>query len=206
MPAPSSSGRVTPSRTSTLPSHLVGFSCPDSLTPAGSPQVSSAFARPTIGPLERLIASHAAPSPISPCLVSDAFDYYRVAELSTIVSSGAVLRVKSEASYPTRRSVQNHESSRIFAPQIRAILAAEIAAGTTFLIGKSLPAEWCAPRNGLFVNPVGAVEKGSSTPEDPKVRIICDASSGGVSVSMHVSPNRPSTTTIRTSSRTYLTE
>ena len=141
--------------------------------------VPPGFARPTIGSLERLIASRATPSPISPCLVSDAFDYYRVAELSSIVASGAVLRVKPELSYPTRRKVDNHESSRTFAPQIRAILAEEMAAGTTFLIGKTLPAEWLAPGSGLFVNPVGAVEKGSSTPEIPKVRIIVDASSGG---------------------------
>ena len=104
-----------------------------------------------------------------------------------MVSSGALLRVKPETSYSTLRFVQNHESSRLFAPQIRAILAEEIAAGTTFRIGKSLPAEWLAPGSGLFVNPVGALEKGSSTPENPKVRIIVDASSGGkISINSHI--------------------
>ena len=118
--------------------------------------------------------------------------------MSTIVASGAVLRVKPELSYPTRRKVDNHESSRTFAPQIRAILAEEMAAGTTFLIGKTLPAEWLAPGSGLFVNPVGAVEKGSSTPEIPKVE--------GRSASTHVSRSQLSTRTTHTFSRTFLTK
>ena len=129
--------------------------------------------------MERLIASNATPSPISPQLAVDVPDYSRTAELTSILSSGASLRVQQASVFPTRRSVQNHESSRLFAPQIRAILAEEVAAGTTYVIGKTLPAEWLAPGSGLFVNPVGAVEKGSSTPENPKVRIIVDASSGG---------------------------
>ena len=208
MAAPPRSGLVSPLPQQPTSFFFVGSLLLTGLFLAGPPQASPAFARPALGPLERLIASRTTPSPISPCLASDAFDYYRVAELSTLVSSGALLRVQPETSYPTRRSVQNHESSRLFAPQIRAILAEEIAAGTTFLIGKSLPAEWLAPGSGLFVNPVGAVEKGSSTPENPKVRIIVDASSGGrgETASTPGSQNQLLTTKIRTSNRTYVTK
>ena len=150
--------------------------------PAVLPQDSqgpSCFARPTVGALEHRIASQATPSPISSSLLQDAFDYHRIAELTAIISTGALLRVKHEEAYLTRRRVQNHESSRAFASQIRTILAEEVAAGTTFVIGKSLPKEWLAPGSGLFVNPIGAVEKSSSTSANPKVRVIVDASSGG---------------------------
>ena len=68
----------------------------------------------------------------------------------------------------------------MFAPQVRIQLAEEVAAGTTFVLGPNLPQEWCTPGSGVFVSPIGCVEKSSSTPTVPVVRIIIDASNGGV--------------------------
>ena len=144
------------------------------------------FARPPIGPTERMIFAHATPSPVSFQLALDATGYARIDELKSILSTGALLRVETPVpstgepvGYPTRRAVINHESSRIFAPQVRAQLAEEVAAGTTFALGPNLPAEWGLPGSGVFVNPIGCVEKSSSTPSAPVVRLIIDASYGG---------------------------
>ena len=133
--------------------------------------------------------ARAAPSPISPLLARDAVGYARLDELTSIVSSGAVLCVSppsipSTAGGPpgltTRRAVNNHESAKLFAPQVRTQLAEEVAAGTTFVLGPYLPAEWCVPGSGLYVNPIGCVEKSTSTATSPVIRLIVDASSGGV--------------------------
>ena len=149
------------------------------------PTTTPPFATPLIGEIERIIASHATPSPISIALAHDASGYARLEELNTTLTTGASLRVASAPDlaspvYPTRRAVHNHESSRVFAPQVRAQLAEEVSAGTTFVLGPNLPEEWCKPGSGVFVNLIGCVEKSSSTPTVPVVRIIVDASNGGV--------------------------
>ena len=142
------------------------------------------FATPLIGEIERTIASRATPSPISITLAREATGYPRVHELTTTLIRGASLRVErapdlASPSYPTRRAVHNHESSKVFASQVRTQLADEVKAGTTFVLGPELPEEWRKPGSGVFVSPIGCVEKASSTASVPVVRIIIDASSGG---------------------------
>ena len=80
---------------------------------------------------------------------------------------------------PTRRHVSNHNSTTLYAVEIRALLKAEIEAGTTFNIGPFLPREWRTGNSGTWVSPLGAVPKSSSTPSKPCVRMIIDASHGG---------------------------
>ena len=146
--------------------------------------IPSAFATPTIGAIEKTIALSATPSPISMLLAHEASGYARLEELTTILTSGASLRVApapdpSNPVYPTRRAVRNHESSVVFASQVRAQLAEQVADGTTFVLGPDLPEEWRITGSGVFVNPIGCVEKSSSTQAVPVVRIIVDASNGG---------------------------
>ena len=146
------------------------------------------FARPTIGAIERAIMARAVPSPISPLLAHDAVGYARLDELTSILSTGAMLRVSPPTipptggppGLPTRRAVNNHGSVKLYATQVRAQLEEEVAAGTTYVLGPHLPAEWCVPGSGLYVNPIGCVEKSTSTATSPVIRLIVDASSGGV--------------------------
>ena len=127
------------------------------------------------------------PAPITLKLADDAIGYPRLVELTEILTTGAVLRVEqptptgldSEPKYPTRRSVRNHSSVITFATQVRQQLAEEVAAGTTFVLGSELPMAWQKPGSGVFPSPMGCVEKSTSTPTAPVVRIIVDASDGG---------------------------
>ena len=75
--------------------------------------------------------------------------------------------------------MSNHNSAVTYASEIRAQLNAEIAAGTTFNIGTTLPREWRMSGSGAWASPMGAVPKSSSTPDNVSVRMIIDASHGG---------------------------
>ena len=146
------------------------------------PSPRAPFASPPLGPTETRIHALATPSPISIQLAHDAQGYSRIPELIAIISSGALLRVDGptdDTPLPTRRSVPNHASASTYANEIREQLAAEIAAGTTFNIGPTLPREWRLAKSGVWPCPIGAVPKSSSTPENTSVRIIVDASHGG---------------------------
>ncbi len=141
------------------------------------------FARPVLGFTDLSIAAAATPSPLSPQLFLDNPNHPRYPELRALILEGASLRVAAPPNpgdpLPTRRRVQNHQSATTYAIQIRALLAADVAAGTTFVLD-TLPPEWLAPGSGLFLCPIGAVPKSSSTPQVPVVRMIFDASHGGI--------------------------
>jgi hypothetical protein len=102
------------------------------------------FAKPQLGPTETRILALATPSPLLIRLALDTPDYNRLPELIEIIQFGALLRVDDPApgsNMPTRRHVPNHNSTTLYAAEIRALLKAEIEAGTTFNIGPSLPRE-----------------------------------------------------------------
>ena len=142
------------------------------------------------------IAAAATPSPLSPQLFADNPNHPRYHELRELILEGASLRVAAPPNpgdpLPTRRWVQNHQSATVYATQIRAILATDVAAGTTFVLD-TLPPDWLAPGSGLFLCPIGAVLKSSSTPQNPVVRMIIDASHGGLlSLNSRITPHNPS--------------
>jgi hypothetical protein len=182
-----SSGQVTPPSshnpsfaTTCFPSPHLGSLLHLTRIPDFTPRAT--FAKPQLGPTETRISALATPSPLLIRLAADAPDYNRLQELIEIIQFGAFLRVNVPppgSSLPTRRHVSNHNSATLYAAEIRALLKAEIEAGTTFNIGPSLPREWRSGNSGTWVCPLGAVPKSSSTPSKPCVRMIFDASHGG---------------------------
>ena len=164
---------------------MISLTVPRSTTPpnpilATTPRAT--FAKPQLGPTETRILALSTPSPLSIRLAADAPDYNRLPELIEIIQFGALLRVDDPppgSSMPTRRHVSNHNSTTLYAVEVRALLKAEIEAGTTFNIGPTLPREWRTGNAGTWVCPLGAVPKSSSTPSKPCVRMIFDASHGG---------------------------
>ena len=154
------------------------------------------FARPVLGLTDLSIAAAATPSPLSPQLFMDNPIHPRYPELRALILEGASLRVAVPPNpgdpLPTRRRVQNHQSATTYATQIRALLATDVAAGTTFVLD-TLPPDWLAPGSGLFLCPIGAVLKSSSTPQNPVVRLIIDASHGGLqSLNSRITSHPPS--------------
>ena len=108
------------------------------------------FARPVLGHTDISIAAAATPSPLSPQLFTDNPNHPRYLELRQLILEGVSLRVAAPGpagpsnpgdSLPTRRRVQNHQSATTYATQIRALLATDVAAGTTFVLDTLPPVE-----------------------------------------------------------------